>query len=122
MSNRRRQEKKKLKKQITAKIVALINKTIETIENLTEEQIHDLLYAKWITPLLKQLHLVPDNVIKEFAGKIEKTANKYSIKMADVEEQIAETEKELSSMLDMLEGDTFDMQGLAELKKLLGGH
>lgn len=119
-ANKLNEEEKKLKKQITAKIVALINKTIETIENLTEEQIHDLLYAKWITPLLKQLHLVPDNVIKEFAGKIEKTANKYSIKMADVEEQIAETEKELSSMLDMLEGDTFDMQGLAELKKLLG--
>lgn len=72
--------------------------------------------------MLKQLHIVPDIVIKEFAAKIEKLAKKYSITMADVEEQIAETEKELSSMLDMLEGDTFDMQGLAELKKLLGGH
>ena len=122
MSNRRRQEKKKLKKQITTKIVALINKTIEAIENLTEEQIHELLYAKWITPLLKQLHLVPENVVKDFAAKIEKLANKYSVTMSEVEEQISQTEKELTSMIDMLEGDSFDMQGLAELKRLLGGN
>ena len=121
-ANKLNEEEKKLKKQISAKYLALVNKTIEAIKNLTEEQIYELLHAKWIKPLLKQLHIVPDNVIKEFAAKIEKLAKKYSITMADVEEQIAETEKELSSMLDMLEGDTFDMQGLAELKKLLGGH
>ena len=119
-ANKLNEEEKKLKKLISAKYLALVNKTIEAIKNLTEEQIHELLHAKWIKPLLKQLHIVPDNVIKEFASKVEKTANKYSITMADIEEQIAETEKELSSMLDMLEGDTFDMQGLAELKKLLG--
>ena len=121
-ANTLNEEEKKLKKQITAKIVELINKTIETIENLTEEQIHELLYAKWITPLMKQLHLVPENVVKDFAAKIEKLANKYSVTMSEVEEQISQTEKELTSMIDMLEGDSFDMQGLAELKKLLGGN
>lgn len=40
---------------------------------------------------------------------------------ADVENQIEETEKSLSSMIDDLEGSEFDMLGLAELKKLLGG-
>ena len=32
-----------------------------------------------------------------------------------------QTEKELSGMLDMLTGSEFDMQGLSELKKMLGG-
>ena len=40
---------------------------------------------------------------------------------SQVEDQIEETEKELSEMLDMLTGDKYDMQGLAELKKMLGG-
>ena len=71
---------------------------------------------------VKQLHLVPENVVKDFAAKIEKLANKYSVTMSEVEEQISQTEKELTSMIDMLEGDSFDMQGLAELKKLLGGN
>ena len=48
--------------------------------------------------------------------------DQYSTTLAEVEEQITQTEKELSSMIGMLEGDTFDMQGLAELKKLLGGN
>ena len=61
-------------------------------------------------------------MIKEFAVKIEKLADKYNTTMADIEEEIDQTEKELSSMIDMLEGNEFDMQGLAELKKLLGGN
>ena len=45
----------------------------------------------------------------------------YETTFADVENQIEETEKSLSSMIDDLEGSEFDMLGLAELKKLLGG-
>ena len=38
-----------------------------------------------------------------------------------METQIEETEKSLSAMIDDLDGSEFDMLGLAELKKLLGG-
>ena len=39
----------------------------------------------------------------------------------EVEQQISETEATLSGMIDDLEGNEYDMLGLNELKKLLGG-
>jgi len=42
-------------------------------------------------------------------------------KISQLENEIESTEKELSKMIDELEGNEFDMLGLAEFKKLLGG-
>ena len=53
--------------------------------------------------------------------KLEALAKKYETTFAEVERQIEETEKELSSMMDELEGSEFDLLGLQEFKKLLGG-
>lgn len=41
--------------------------------------------------------------------------------MIDIEAEIRESETALSEMIDELEGDEFDMLGLKELQKLLGG-
>ena len=41
--------------------------------------------------------------------------------MLEVEDQIAQSEKEIAAMIDDLEGDEFDMKGLKELQKLLKG-
>ena len=41
--------------------------------------------------------------------------------MIDIEAEIEESEAALNSMIDDLEGDEFDMLGLKELQKLLGG-
>ena len=57
----------------------------------------------------------------ELVAKLEALAKKYETTFAEVEEEIAETEKSLSAMIDDLEGGEFDMLGLGELKKLLGG-
>ena len=46
---------------------------------------------------------------------------KYETTFAQVEADIRETEKTLSAMIDELEGSEFDMIGLREFKKLLGG-
>ena len=72
-------------------------------------------------PLLKSLGKLPESVLADFVKKLEVLAAKYSSTFAEVEDQIVETEKELSGMLDMLTGDEYDLKGLAELKKLLGG-
>ena len=121
-ANKLNEEEKKLKKQISAKYLALVNKTIEAIKNLTEEQIHELLCAKWIKPLLNNLYMVPNNVIKVFATKIEKLSKKYVTTMVNIEEQIRHTQKNLFSMIDLLDGDSFDMQGLAEMKNIVRGN
>lgn len=114
-------EEKDLKKQIKELSAALHLKTKETIENLTDEQAYELLHEKWITPFVNQLATLPENIISSLCAKVNAFAEKYKITFAQVDEEINQTETELSSMIDELTGSEFDMQGLAELKKLLGG-
>lgn len=64
---------------------------------------------------------LPDRIVSELVVKLEVLAKKYETTLAAVENQIEETEKELSTMIEELEGSEFDMLGLAEFKKLLGG-
>lgn len=114
-------EEKKLKKEIKEKTAALHIKTKETIEELTDEDVYSLLYQKWVVPLVDSILDLPNKTIDSFASSLEKLAKKYESTMSEVESQIEETEKELCSMLDMLTGSDFDMQGLLEFKKMLGG-
>lgn len=115
------EEEKKLKRQIKDKAAALHMETKAAIEGLSDDEVMDLLHEKWITPLVEGLAKLPESIIADFVRKLDKLVAKYSTTFSEVEDQIAETEKELSRMLDMLTGDEFDMQGLAELKKMLGG-
>ena len=114
-------EEKKLKKEIKEKTAALHIKTKETIEELTDEDVYSLLYQKWVVPLVYSILDLPNKTIDSFASSLEKLAKKYESIMSEVESQIEETAKELCSMLDMLTGSDFDMQGLSEFKKMLGG-
>lgn len=114
-------EEKKLKKEIKEKTAALHIKTKETIEELTDEDVYSLLYQKWVVPLVNSILDLPNKTIDSFASSLEKLAKKYESTMSEIESQIEETEKELCSMLDMLTGSDFDMQGLSEFKKMLGG-
>ena len=115
------EEEKKLKKQLKDQSEALHIETKKTIEALSDEQIYSLLDQKWISPLIDGLGKLPESIISDFIAQIEKLAAKYETTFADVEEQIQDTEKELSDMIDLLTGSEFDMAGLAELKKMLGG-
>ena len=76
---------------------------------------------KWIKPLSDNLMQLPDAIVNELVKKLDELSKKYEITFAEIETQMEETEKILCSMIDDLEGDEFDMLGLAELKKILGG-
>ena len=114
-------EEKKLKKQLKAQSAELHIETKKTIEELSDDQVYSLLDQKWISPLIDGLEKLPESIIGDFVSRIEKMATKYKTTFADVEDQIQKTEKELSDMIDLLTGSEFDMEGLAELKKMLGG-
>ena len=112
---------KEIKAEIKAKSAALQAKTKDTIESLSDEQALDLLEKKWIAPLIESIHKLPDTVIDSLVSKIQALQNKYATTFFEVEQQISETEATLSGMIDDLEGNEYDMLGLNELKKLLGG-
>ena len=48
-------------------------------------------------------------------------ADKYSVTYLELDEQIQKSEEALSSMIDELTGNEYDMKGLAEFKALLKG-
>ena len=114
-------EEKELKAAIKKDAGLLEGKTKETIENLSDEQVIDLLKDKWITPLIQSLMKLPDSIVNELVSKLEALTKKYETTFAEVETQISETENVLSAMIDDLEGNEFDKLGLSEFKKMLGG-
>ena len=114
-------EEKKLKKQIKDDGEKLHLKTKKLIEGLEDSQVMELLHDKWIVPLVESLQQLPDSFISELITELGKLSSKYEDTLEQVEEQISSTENELSGMLSMLSGNDFDMQGIAELKKMLGG-
>lgn len=114
-------EEKSLKSAIKKDSAALHMRTKETIESLTDEQARELLYKKWIEKLNEQLHSLPDQLVNALAAKVQALSEKYAVTFASVEDEIRQTEQELSAMIDDLTGSDFDMQGLKELQSLLGG-
>ena len=114
-------EEKRLKKEIKKETALLHEKTKETIEQLSDEQIYSLLEIKWIKSLMDNLCGLPDSIIDNLINKIQSLSRKYETTYNELETQINETESQLCSMIDDLEGDEFDMKGLSALKALLQG-
>lgn len=114
-------EEKVLKSEIKKEKALLEERTKEIIENLSDEQIVLLLREKWINPLINNLMQLPERIVSDLVSKVEAMSKKYDSTLAELENEIESTEKELSKMIDELEGNEFDMLGLAEFKKLLGG-
>ena len=112
-------EDKTLKDSIRDEGAVLHNRTKETIENLSDDQVNKLLEAKWILPLGESLHQLPSEQIEKLTSKLQALKEKYEVTYADNAREIQQTETELAGMMDELEGNEFDMKGLAELKNFL---
>lgn len=115
------EEEKALKTAIKTEAALLEEKSKSTVEALSDEEVILLLKEKWINPLVQSLMKLPERIVAELLAKIEALAKKYESTLSEVDAEIAETQKILSSMIDDLEGNEFDMRGLHEFKRLLGG-
>lgn len=113
------EEEKKLKKELKSESAKLHIITKEKIENLSDEEVYELLELKWIVPLITSLNKLPEEVINKLITKVIVISEKYTITYSKVMEDISETENVLSSMIDELEGNEFDMKALNEFKSLL---
>lgn len=114
-------EQKKLNKEIKAQSAALHMKTKATIEELTDDQVNDLLELKWISPLVVTLHNLPKTTLQQLTDKVQALAEKYSTTFADITEEINQVSKTLSLQINQLTGNEFDMKGLEEFKTILNG-
>lgn len=114
-------EEKDLKKKIKSETAKLHMLTKETIENLTDSMVCELLDKKWIGNLLESINKLPDTIVDNLVSKIQALVSKYKTTYFELEKEIKETEIKLASMIDELEGNEYDMKGLSEFKALLLG-
>jgi type I restriction-modification system, M subunit len=114
-------EEKDLKKEIKSETAKLHMLTKETIENLTDSMVCELLDKKWIGNLLESINKLPDTIVDNLVSKIQALVSKYKTTYFELEKEIKETEMKLASMIDELEGNEYDMKGLSEFKALLLG-
>ena len=111
----------KLKKSIKEAKAAIESETISKIESLTDDEAKALLAKKWIDPMVANLIKLGTDTVNNLIKRIEFLNNKYETTMIDISSKIDESEKSLSTQLKELVGDEFDMQGIDELRGLLGG-
>jgi type I restriction enzyme M protein len=112
-------EEKTVKAKVKTEAAIFHLKTKETIENLTNEQVFELLELKWIVPVVSSLNNLPKTIIAKLTNKVQAMADKYAITYSDVSKEIRTAESTLSTLIGDLVGNEFDMKGLNELKSLL---
>jgi len=114
-------EEKDLKAEIKQAAADLHLLTKETIENLPDAQVLELLEAKWVAPIVAALQKMPDEVVSDLVAGIRALAEKYATTYAELAEQITEKKTSLSALIDELTGNEYDMKGLDEFQSLLRG-
>ncbi|WP_028264127.1 type I restriction-modification system subunit M [Atopobium fossor] len=114
-------EETTLKRTIKEMNALLEANTRKQIENLTDDQIYILLKDKWITPIIDGVFELPQVVITDLSKKVSGLCKKYATTLSDLQQEINTAEAELIGSLDQLVGDEYDMLGLEQFKKLLGG-
>jgi len=112
-------EQKELKSKIKIAERELEDKTIWTIEALTDEKINSLLYLKWIQPILDAINEQRESVVSTLVASVTALVNKYAVTLNDIESEITKTETELSTMLSNLRGNDNDMTAISALQNLL---
>lgn len=115
------EEQKKLNKDIKNSNNNIEIMAQKEIENLSYEDICEMLNRKWITPVIDGIDKLINDIIVKFAKDIEKMSVKYEQTLKDIDDEIVKTEKELSKMINELTGSEYDMKGLEDFKALFNG-
>ncbi len=113
------EEESMLKSDVKAKKEELHIKTKDLIESLDEDASLDLLYKKWIAPLVNGLDELGLNVLITLEEKIRAIYKKYAKTFVDIEEELNSTQEKFISMSNKLVGDERNLTGIKELQKLL---
>ena len=113
------EEEAQCKRELRIKRDKLHSETKETIESMDEDMALKLLDLKWITPFIKGIHQMPEDIINQMILKIIALNDKYAITFSDIEEKKIGVSKKLFEMLGNLSGSASDMEGLNEFRKSL---
>lgn len=109
------------KKSAAEQYDALHEKTKEVIENLSDDEVRELLKVKWVDSVMADFNSIPDIELARLSEAVKHLDEKYSTTMSDVQVEIATAESALVSMLGQMTGSEKDMEGMRALQEMLGG-
>ena len=109
------------KKELKAVKLSLDNDTEKKIKTLSDEEIHNLLMEKWVTPICNGIMELPHVFISALVSQIDELMHKYNLTYTDIDEQITSSEHSLSILLENLTGNDFDIRGIEQFRNILGG-
>lgn len=112
-------KKKDLETDIKRKAYELEERTVQTIQQLSDTQVLELLRLKWIDPLCHELAAMPEVIIQDLTQQVLLLEHKYADTLHQINADIAEAESALSCMLGKLRGNAQDMEAIAELGRML---
>lgn len=112
-------KEKALRKQVKTIETGLEDKAKEKIEALSEEEIHDLLEKKWISPIISAIDKVGEEVLTQFVASFVELEKKYANPLDELSESIEETSGALKTSLDELVGNDADMVAIKMLMEEL---
>ena len=108
-------EQKAKNKKIKEKKQELIEKTVDAIENLSDEEVVMFLDEKWIAPVWCGISSILEQIFYTLIKIIESLKSKYSKPYNEIEVEIKQNEKRLSDMMSLLTGDEYSIKGLCDL-------
>ena len=79
--------------------------------------INHFLELKWILPITSAIESLPDAIVQTLADSITSLNEKYALTYSDIEQGIAESERNLAELIEQLTGDEFAISGLLNLVK-----
>ena len=115
------EELKAARKQVKTLTTELLEKTMNLIPTLSDADVKRLLHEKWITPLCEQLATVPVTLLSDFMASVKRLDKKYARTLQKIEQEKGDVEGSLSSLLDKLTGNDYDMAAFEQLKQMIGG-
>ncbi|WP_167142680.1 type I restriction-modification system subunit M [Canibacter zhoujuaniae] len=114
-------EVKTAKKDIKTREAKIHLDTKRIIENLDDDAARGLLAVKWVDRLLDDINTVPHHTIENLIEAVSELDAKYDTTLSDIGHRAQTAQQNLSRMMGQLTGPERDMEGIAELAKILGG-
>lgn len=103
---------KNLNKEVKVIESGLDNKAKEKILELSEDEVKDLLFKKWIVPVTENINGIAKAVFVSFSAQIESLRKKYENPLSSLSEEIEDTSNFLKESMNHLVGSSIDMKAI----------
>lgn len=105
----------KLNKQIKAARQKLVDKTVEAINNFTDDEVDFFLHRKWIDPVCNGIDDTLSSVFTALCSTLKHLEEKYALSYRQIDKDLADSQKELAGLVEQLTGNELAIEGLKEL-------